>query len=110
MNDENWIDETTGLPCLAKSNIIPFYGSFWCGYVGVKDDHPFFNKHYNDLPGDIQVHGGITFSDYWNEKDIWWIGFDCAHYDDRVNPKGIEFIKEQCALLAKQIMEASENA
>ena len=36
----------------------------------------------------FNVHGGITFADggedseYPVKSDLWWLGFDCAHYDD----------------------------
>lgn len=34
----------------------------------------------------FDVHGGITYSDkhetYPIESDLWWLGFDCAHYGD----------------------------
>ena len=36
----------------------------------------------------FQCHGGITYagggehSDYPIESDLWWFGFDCAHYGD----------------------------
>jgi len=94
-----------------------------CGYVGVNENHPFFNLQYDEeLPikfrtlwekikgmpigkrGAIDilccignkpkvgilfnVHGGITYSskktpdDYPVKSDLWWFGFDCAHYGD----------------------------
>lgn len=33
----------------------------------------------------IDVHGGLTFSDKDNARDLWWFGFDCAHCDDGRN-------------------------
>ncbi len=35
-----WTDQDTRLPCLAVRN--GRIGN-WCGYVGVSNDHPFFN-------------------------------------------------------------------
>lgn len=88
-----WQDEETGLPCLAVRN-----GSgAWCGYVGVAEGHPWFEQHYREHE-DVEVHGGITFSDFCVERDkehgichipdtgepenVWWFGFDCAHSFD----------------------------
>jgi hypothetical protein len=62
-----------------------------CGYVGIDKEHPLFEKDYScgcAMLDDISVHGGITFSDggyksnYPIESDLWWFGFDCAHWQD----------------------------
>lgn len=87
-----WVDETTGLVCLAKRN--PESGN-WCGYVGVSDAHPWHGKCYSDIDGDVDVHGGPTFADSCQEgppeqtichipapgepEHLWWFGFDCHH-------------------------------
>lgn len=87
-----WPDADTGLPCLAVRH--PQFGH-WCGYVGVTQEHPLFEKKNCDL----DVHGGVTFADTCDmganecesicripgpgESDrIWWLGFDCAHVYD----------------------------
>lgn len=54
-----WNDPATGLPCAARA--ISFAG-IWCGYVGVPPSHPWYRKHFNDIP-DIRVHGGLSYSD-----------------------------------------------
>jgi hypothetical protein len=110
-----WKDEATGLPCL----IVRGPAGALCGYVGVAEGHPWHGKSYGDAIGacnedcdpengyhsmhridsDIDVHGGLTFSDACadttdesrhichvpdpGEPDhVWWFGFDCAHYRD----------------------------
>lgn len=76
-----WRDEATGA---------------LCGYVGVPPSHPAFGKFYDDV--DVEVHGGLTFADKCHESDdegrgichvtepgepdVWWLGFDCAHFMD----------------------------
>ena len=87
-------DPDTGLPCLMVRN--PRSGN-WCGYVGVAEGHPAYAKKYCDV--DVEVHGGLTFSapcrpGSSESRDIchvlapgepdhvWWLGFDCAHWDD----------------------------
>ena len=71
-----WTDEATGLPCLIHRGP----SGALCGYVGVSETHPWFQKEYSK-PLDstisdesdtywqaarpesvISVHGGLTFS------------------------------------------------
>jgi hypothetical protein len=40
-----WIDEGSGLPCLA---VRASHSGHWCGYVGVSESHPWFGKGYDD--------------------------------------------------------------
>jgi hypothetical protein len=75
-----WKDEATGLPCLIVRN----WSGALCGYVGVTEGHPFYEKDYGaTLPhecdescnaehdyhryeaspgGALGAHGGITFA------------------------------------------------
>lgn len=89
-----WPDETTGLPCLAVRH--PRSGH-WCGYVGVAEGHPMFQKGYDDC--EPEAYWGLTFADMCRPGEtettgichvpaagepehVWWLGFDCAHCDD----------------------------
>lgn len=91
-----WIDEATGLDCLMLRA-----HSHWCGYVGVPEDHPLHGKSYDEAYelADIDVHGGLTFSDRCDPRgpegphichvpepgrpdNVWWLGFDCMHSGD----------------------------
>lgn len=87
-NEPDRVDfEHAGYACMILRN-----GSgALCGYVGVDETHPDFGKHYNDLP--FSVHGGLTYSDLCSghichvpkpgmPDRVWWLGFDCNHYDD----------------------------
>jgi hypothetical protein len=122
-----WRDEATGLTCLIVRH--PRLGQL-CGYVGVPPDHPFFRHTYDDL-GDIEVHGGLTFSRECDEDpehgvchvaepgepELWWFGFDAAHLGDLVpgvisismrdsmgdTYRGIGYMRKQCARLARQL-------
>jgi hypothetical protein len=86
-------DEDTGLPCL----IVRGPSGALCGYVGVAEGHPYFQKEYDAV--DVDVHGGLTFNGFCapdadeskhichvpspGEPDhVWWLGFDCAHSGD----------------------------
>jgi hypothetical protein len=84
---KQWTDQDTGLPCLIVRN--DRWG-MWCGYVGVRPGHPYFEQKYTKPA--VEVHGGLTYSDFCNEGRIchettaedrvWWLGFDCHHgYD-----------------------------
>jgi hypothetical protein len=135
-----WPDEKTGLPCLAKRHP---RGGHWCGYVGVSEGHKAFEKEYGDV--EVDVHGGLTFSSFCDgepgkgichlpepgEPDrVWWLGFDCHHYNDysprdkmferdRPEPlwmvdveasyRTLQYVKNQCAALAEQLRQLGDS-
>lgn len=76
--------EVNGLTCVVLATNM----GHRCGYVGVPNTHPLYEKNYNGL--DLRVHGGLTYSDsnlknYPIEKSnqmLWFFGFDCAHTGD----------------------------
>lgn len=65
-----------------------------CGYVAVPKGHPFYEETWqrdgDKKVYDLNVHGGITYAEYHQpirhqnegDDDLWWLGFDCAHYGD----------------------------
>lgn len=94
-----WRDPISGLPVMIKRGPI----GAWCGYVGIEDpDHPYFEKDYSNIDGDLQVHGGLTFASFCDEGEgdhgerichipgpgepdrVWWLGFDTGHFMDQV--------------------------
>lgn len=114
-----------GFPCVVL--FMPF--GFRCGYVGIPKGHRFYKMNYVKIP--VGCHGGLTYSDdhlhHQDDKDIWWIGFDCAHYLDGYGLKcrreyfpelpefdyipelgegykGIEFCKQECGEIVDQIV------
>ena len=107
-----WTDETTDLRCYIVRN--KFSGS-WLGYVMVPVGHPMHGKGYDDL--DLRVHGGVTFSGDKKGDGAHWLGFDCAHAGDLIpvlDPfelddqyRDIDYVKSECADLARQIKDAS---
>jgi hypothetical protein len=57
----------------------------------------------------FDVHGGITFAGLQEEKkNIYWIGFDCAHAGDTLEKCNIEYVTQECENLARQIKEVVE--
>jgi len=120
-------DMKTGLPCLIVR--VDIHGAL-CGYVGVSEGHPCYEKHYNSVPY-FDVHGGLTFSGFCHghichipgpgESDkVWWLGFDCVHFRD-MSPaysailehailadgayRDIGYVKAEIASLARQLVE-----
>lgn len=101
-----WVDKTTGYPCLIRRGGL----GAWCGYVGVPEGHPLFEKaHYDDYDA-VGVHGGVTFTDHCladhapetgichiveegEDDNVWWVGFDCNHGDD-IAPESAYLYKE----------------
>lgn len=107
-----------------------------CGYVRLPKGHPWFGMPTFNMP--VECHGGCTFSEpdtpctKTGEDDGWWIGFDCAHSCDAVDPelpselpealKGLnlrlggevrtqEYVEAQCAsIIAQAMMAAQEQA
>ena len=123
-----WTDEETGLDCLAVRTRL----GHWCGYVGVPEGHPFYERDYYSLDTDVDVHGDLTYSNscsgnicHESDKKVWWLGFDCAHSGD-LSPghsrefhvavshlfradiyRTLEYVKNECASLASQLREAA---
>lgn len=81
--------EYQGFPCMLIRNR---YG-VWCGYVGLPHGHPLYGVPYQDVDLQVEVHGGLTYSDACQghichvpkpgqPDDVWWFGFDCGHAYD----------------------------
>lgn len=84
-----YTDPATGFPCLIVRTTL----GHLCGYVGVNNQHKYFEKGYDEIPVDIE----LTYSDLCQPStdenqhtichipgkgetdNIWWLGFDCAH-------------------------------
>lgn len=125
-----WIDPETGFDCLIVRNR---WGAL-CGYVGIPKDHKYYETHYDNVfqeNGDyIDVHGGLTFSNKCQQvedeshgichkghvanKNVWWLGFDCAHlgdkcplhdfgFDEPETYKTFGYVKYEVERLARQL-------
>lgn len=120
----DWVDEATDMDCKIVRNAI---GAL-CGYVAVPPGHPAHGKDYDDVG--VTVHGGLTYARPCQEggevchvprpgypDDVWWLGFDCAHYmdycpgmdrygeKDHRRYRDIEYVQVECAELALQLKE-----
>lgn len=130
-------DPATGLPCLI---VRTSHAGNLCGYVGVPPSHSLHGKNYDDV--NVSVHGGLTFADtcqpHADESDgichladegepdnVFWFGFDCAHYmdlspayasqfplmdsfnDTNSTYRDLAYVKSEVASLAKQLHETA---
>lgn len=89
-----------------------------CGYVKIDSSSKLYKMDYGDIHKkyDINVHGGLTFSDPLSYKGLndFYIGFDCRHMIDLApfsidfGPgsiyRGIEYVENQIKQLVDQII------
>lgn len=71
------------------------HGTHPCGYVSVPENHPFYGKNCSEIEGDIEVHGGLTFSGRMKDSDDYWFGWDYAHVGDHTYISGLLFDTEK---------------
>jgi len=93
-----------GLNCMIR--LAPGAGHY-CGYVEVPRGHHAFR---NEIGDKLRVHGGVTYENWLDDPNDWWIGFDCAHSGDGLNSsepgwKDFAYVEAEVKSLAKQIAE-----
>ena len=76
------------------------------GYIGLPYWHPYYKIHYDDIS--VNVHGGLTFSDWDEDEDLWVIGFDTSHYGDNKKQQDYNYVLNQCYYLLNQCLELKE--
>lgn len=90
--------------------IVKIFARHYCGYVELETTSNLFGKSYDELPH-LDVHGGVTYADHSfslsPETPNWYIGFDCAHWCDRENPKDFGYVYEELKSLSAQIYEVA---
>jgi hypothetical protein len=76
-----------GLPYTLGRNVL----GVWLGYVAIRKDMLVYTNNFDWEQ--LEIHGGITYSDhayplmelpYEDNDQLYWIGFDCGHYGDKV--------------------------
>lgn len=80
-DEKQWVDDATGYQCL----IVRKDNGALCGYVGVDMTHSLYEVSLDfllaEMADDFQVHGGLTYAGRIPDRgDVWWLGFDCAHF------------------------------
>lgn len=85
--------EYKGFPCVVL--FMPM--GYRCGYVGLPKENKYYGKKYDNIP--VECHGGLTYSEHrlfgQDDKDTWWIGFDCGHYCDGIDKDTFNKIYEK---------------
>ena len=98
---------------LIPIDFLPFiphgYGN---GYIGLPNTHPWYEKDYNDI--DVNIHGGLTYSEHGvgkirEDTELWWIGFDTAHYQDSMTTCSKEYVEAEIESLKQQALAAIEK-
>ena len=86
------------------------------GYIRIPENHPWHQKNEDQIK--VKVHGGITHAGYHKLIDDgqWWIGFDCAHFndqiplmgfvDDKASYRNISYVRHQLSILSSQARKA----
>ena len=90
--------EYKGFPCVVLFQSL----GFRTGYVGLPKGHKYYGKHYDLIS--VDCHCGLTYGDYGlfgqDDKDTYWIGFDCGHYCDKNDyDKAIEYFSDNKSVL-----------
>lgn len=80
---------------------------WFCGYVEVPEDHPFYGL-YGELEDVLDVHGGLTYGDTAHFADGYLIGFDCAHYGDSPEVQDEAYTLSECKKLVDQLIKIKE--
>lgn len=87
--------------------------NYRCGYVVLNE---YEKSDFSFYENNINVYGGITFADSLDsilsdeqqtlfDPNLFAIGFDCLHYEDRENPKSLEFCVHECEQIVDQLEE-----
>ncbi len=91
---------------------------WFCGYVLIPENHTLYEKDYNYIHEnfDIDVHGGLTFSDRMNFSDFfecwnnkYFIGFDCNHYKDNPKIQDDKYTDDECKRLIDQLVKINKR-
>ena len=81
---------------------------WYCGYVEIPQDHEFYELDYIDIYRDyeeIDVHGGLNFSNRFEENGAYYIGFDCHHALDNSIEQDEDYTERECKYLIDQLKE-----
>jgi hypothetical protein len=79
------------------------------GYVAIPPTHPAYKMDWDTMLYDIDVHGGITYSNFGDgiraPKNWWVIGFDTSHYGDTMERWPKEAVEAETKRLFCQLLD-----
>ena len=89
------------------------------GYVILPKEHELVDKFYGDFEEeyDLNVHGGITFSDYLSKiidleeiglENRYTLGFDCNHAGDNSTECNKKYVENECKRLIDQLINIDD--
>lgn len=121
-DNEEWVHDLTGYKCTVWRHGTLGHLN---GYVAIPRGHKAYGFNYDWLNDrDVEVHGGLTYSEKDKDTDEWVVGFDCSHAGDfspklvatmleytetdishhmRDTYRTFEWVKEEVCSLARQL-------
>lgn len=98
---------------------VPISNDWYNGYVILPDDHELVDKFYGDFEKEyeLEVHGGITFSDYLSRimdlenmdlEEGYVLGFDCNHVGDNPVDCNQGYVANECKKLIDQLINLDD--
>lgn len=91
-----WVEEPdlvefthNGVDC----KIMRHSNGFLCGYIKLHNGCEYVDKSFEDIP--IEAHGELTYSSQLG--DGFWIGFDCAHFNDCIPGPPLSIVPDDCS-------------
>jgi len=95
--------------------VIVSYGTHPCSYICIGDWNKLYGKKEEDLELDLDVHGGVTYTnnDLWfnpeSISDQWWFGWDYSHFNDYNSSCRIEGKKWTLDELKKDVLKVCKK-
>lgn len=89
--------------------LVPFFNKAKDEKVGNRGILPmfFWDGESVNMELAFNVHGSVTFTSdnllEEDENDLWWIGFDCAHYGDTPEKCDEGYVESECRNLSRQL-------
>ena len=76
---------------------------YYCGYVELPSDHPYYDMDCDDIP--IDCHGGLTYCrPFMSESRV--IGYDCMHSGDSLSKQDLVYNEKECRKIIDQLESA----
>lgn len=81
--------------------------TYYNGYIVIPKNSKFYDRNYNFINSEVEIHGGFTFADYVGDNYV--IGFDTAHYFDDRTTQNVEFVINELRQAVDQIIQKEKE-